>query len=198
MVEFGTTITFGFLVSFLAGGFPSGYLIGKWKGMDVRNYGSGNIGSTNVLRLLGMPYGVLCFVLDAGKGPLIIYLLSQFLVITENYILVLYGVAVLLGNIFCPYLNFKGGKGVATALGVFLYLMPYPSLIAAGVWGTTLLISKISSVSSLAGVLTFWIASFVFAKSPVEWGVATFAALLIIIRHKDNIKRLLSGSEKSV
>ena len=187
------------ICAYLLGSVPFGLLFARTVGVDVRQSGSGNIGATNVGRLLGRKLGVLTLVADVGKGalpPLAAGWLFRDLANLELW-LVLSGTAAFLGHLFPIYLRFKGGKGVATALGVFLVLSPWAVAVAVLVFGGSVLISGYVSVGSLMAAGLMPVTVWFLGGSPLRVGLAMFVALLIWLCHMDNIDRLLKGDEKS-
>ncbi|MCK9174245.1 MAG: glycerol-3-phosphate 1-O-acyltransferase PlsY [Desulforhopalus sp.] len=187
-------------VGYFVGSIPFGLLIGRMAGVDVRLQGSKNIGATNVNRVAGVKFGVLTLVCDVLKGSLPILLAS--LLLTEEYgnrelIIVLTGVMSVLGHMFSCFLGFKGGKGVATALGVFLVLSLPAVGISLGVFVGAVLVSGFVSLGSVlaSGLLPVWL--WILDAPPVVIGAALLVALLIILKHHENIRRLLNGEEKS-
>lgn len=190
--------------SYLIGAIPFGYLIGRLHGIDIRKVGSGNIGATNVTRSVGKVQGKICFFLDFLKGALPVALVnSVFTQDTANLALGA-GLAVILGHIFPIYLKFRGGKGVATAAGVALALAPYPLLCALLVWLATFLTTRYVSLASIVAAAALPVAAALFfglgIGTPFPLGASTLIfftliALLAILRHVSNIKRLLNGTE---
>lgn len=193
--------------AYLAGSIPFGLLIARvFRGVDIRQHGSGNIGATNVGRVLGAKWGIACLVLDALKGLLPVWLLPQMLVeagaANAGFVQVIAGVATILGHMFPCWLRFKGGKGVATALGVVIVIGPWGSLAALAGFILGMLATRIVSVSSILAALAFAITQMVmlapgaFAGSKLP--VAIFSLVvpaLIIVRHRSNIGRLVRGQE---
>lgn len=187
------------IIAYFMGSLPNGLYVSKLKGIDIRNEGSKNTGATNVFRVLGAKYGILVLVLDALKGfiPLI---LSEIFGIKGNY-LVLIGVTAVIGHTFSPFLNFKGGKGVATSLGVFLYLTPIPMLITLVIFFVIVGITKYVSLGSI--VASIVLPMLILIMSPNEkigskMVVFIISALLgsyIIYKHRTNIQRLKNGTE---
>ncbi len=184
-----------FILSFLFGSIPFGYVIGKLKGVDVRNYGSGNIGATNVSRVLGKKYGVLVLFLDALKGAIPVGVLK-----IAGYPLelqVFAGFLAILGHCFSPFLKFKGGKGVATGLGVFLVVSPLVTLIAAFVFFTVFFSTRYVSLSSIVAALSFPVVFKLLKNPPPSVSLLLFlTAFTVVAKHHQNIKRLLRGEEK--
>ncbi len=191
------------LAAYLIGAVPFGLLIGKYHGIDIRKVGSGNIGATNVTRSIGKRAGKLCFFLDFLKGALPVAV--TLLLFPDNAVApLLAGSATIIGHMFPVYLKFKGGKGVSTAAGVALALAPYPLLTAFAIWGITFFASRYVSLASIVAAVALPVAAAVFscfhlgsaaATSPVTLGFFTAIAILAILRHLTNIKRLLNGTE---
>jgi len=189
-----------FLLSILAFFFssiPFGYVIAKLKGIDIRKYGSGNIGATNVTRVLGKKYGALVLFLDAIKGAIFVILGKFFsLNLFELTIIALFAI---LGHMFSPFLKGKGGKGIATALGTFIVISPITTLFAILDFILVFLLTKIVSLSSLSAALLFLAAFPVIERRSTYVKEAFFIVLIIVAlifyKHKDNIKRLLKGKE---
>lgn len=186
------------IISYLIGSIPFGYIIARLKGIDVRQHGSGNIGATNVARVLGKGYGVAVYILDLTKGFVPVYFASK--LFDHPFPMVICGLAAILGHVFPIYLRFKGGKAVATSCGVFLWLAPLALLIAVSTWVVIVLCFRFISLGSIAGALALFIAIIILGSDPFGSGKYLTAftlliSLIVIIRHKSNIKRLLAGSE---
>ncbi|MBN2212577.1 MAG: glycerol-3-phosphate 1-O-acyltransferase PlsY [Sedimentisphaerales bacterium] len=203
---------------YLLGSIPFGLLIGWAKGVDVRKGGSGNIGSTNVGRLLGKKWGYLCFFLDVAKGliPVLIggwWIKEIFCETGEvmppagQWAWLAIGGACILGHMFSVYLGFRGGKGVATSLGVVLGIWPYFTLtgvvvflIWVGAWGLTRYVSLASIIAAVAFPMFFMLLVWKIPNWRMTnlWPLLVFAiliAVLVIVRHRGNISRLLAGTE---
>lgn len=180
-----------FVIGFLVGGIPFGFLIGKSKGLDIRKAGSGNIGATNVARLCGKKAGGLALSLDVTKGFLPAFFVARYNI---NYGIIA-GVGAVLGHIFTPFLKFRGGKGVSTALGVFLGLAPVPVLLCFGLWFVILLIFRYVSVASMSAAVCAPFLIYLMKKPHQLIFLGIAVAFLIIGRHIPNIKRLLKGKE---
>jgi len=193
-----------YITAYLVGGLPFGYLLAKkFAQVDIKKSGSGNIGATNVLRVvkekdpkLAKKLGAATLFLDAIKGVLII-LFAKWLGAPEGVLWTI-GVLAVMGHCFSPFLGFDGGKGVATGFGVFLVMMPIPALIAMGVWFIAAKTLKISSLSSLIGLVAFIIASYIIYPSvPVIDSHAPIwiISLIIFYKHIPNILRLFNKEE---
>lgn len=183
----------GCLIGFLIGSIPFGFLVGKIYGVDPREKGSGNIGATNIMRVLGKGPGTAVFLLDVLKGYLPVALAQW--CHWEAIWLVSAGLCAVLGHIYSPFVRFKGGKGVATTLGVLFGLSPLVALLSFGVFLLTVAITNYISVGSLVAAVTqaslFW--AFSFALPQRVFGIVV--AVFVIIRHRGNIQRLRRGEE---
>jgi glycerol-3-phosphate acyltransferase PlsY len=188
------------VAGYLCGAIPWGVLLGRaFLGVDVRTVGSGNIGATNVARAGGRKLGVAVLFLDAAKA--IVPILAARTLLAgdpgaEGWTLAV-AVAAFLGHLFPVWLRFRGGKGVATALGIFVVLAPWAALAGLVVYGLAYLATRISSVGSLSGSAACVIGTFVThgARSPASWTAAAIGAL-VVLRHRDNIRRLVRGEER--
>jgi glycerol-3-phosphate acyltransferase PlsY len=185
---------------YLAGSIPFGWVLGRLLlGVDVRTVGSGNIGATNVARAGGRKLGIVVVLLDAAKAIVPILVARRLLGAAPDAEAWSVGVAVaaFVGHLFPVWLRFRGGKGVATAFGIFVVLAPWGALAGAIGYAIGYGATRISSVGSLSGTLACAATAFVVGGtgSPVSWA-AVVLALLIVLRHRDNIRRLLSGEEK--
>ncbi len=186
------------LVGYLVGAIPFGLVIGKMVGTDVRMEGSCNIGATNVNRVLGKKLGFLTLICDCSKGLLPMWLAWYFLPDTANreLLIALTGVLAVVGHMFPVYLRFRGGKGVATGLGVFLFLSPWVIAISLAVFLASVKLTGFVSVGSLlaSALAPLWL--YLLGASKVAIAAATLIALLIWAKHHENINRLLHGQEK--
>ena len=182
------------VLSYLCGSIPTGVIIANRLGIDVRKVGSGNIGATNVARSIGKKAGLLTLFGDALKGisPVLVV---RFLDLGEAA-LACTAVAALLGHLFSPFLRFSGGKGVATGLGIFLGLSPQAILIALGLFALTFAVSRIVSLASLVAAGTTPLLLFLLSYPKGHLWAGIIVASLIIIRHHENIVRLLKGQEQ--
>ncbi len=192
------------VLGYLLGSIPFGVLATRMAGIDIRSIGSGNIGATNVLRTGRKDLAAMTFIGDTGKGAAAVGLAYALLLgadlSTRQTAMSLAGAAAFLGHLYPVWLKFKGGKGVATFLGT-LFAAAWPmGLIAGGLWLLTAFIFRISSLSALvAAALVVPIAAFVFHVGAYPfYGMALFMAVLIYIRHRDNIRRLLKGEEPKI
>lgn len=185
-----------FLLAFLLGSIPFGRLVSQWVArIDITKRGSGNIGATNVARELGLKWGILTLVLDLLKG-LVPTLLFDRLFPGAYWGLSVTGLCALLGHQFTPFLGFRGGKGVATALGVYLAISPLGCLAAAIVFVLTVSVWDFISLGSLVGACSVPV-FFALLGLPLELILASLvAAGFICLKHKDNIGRLLAGNER--
>ncbi|MBO4401798.1 MAG: glycerol-3-phosphate 1-O-acyltransferase PlsY [Selenomonadaceae bacterium] len=185
------------IVSYLLGSIPNGLIFGRliWK-KDLRRYGSGNLGATNAWRVLGKPAGLLIFALDFMKGVLSV-MLAQIFAGTPT-VMVLAGLLAILGHACSIFLKFKGGRGVATGLGVIAFMMPAVTSIVFLVWLAIVLATRYVSLGSIVAAVLVPILALVFGYELafVIFGVA--AAAFITFRHKENIVRLLNGRENKI
>jgi len=201
------------LAAYAMGSVPFGVLIARAHGVDLRKVGSGNVGATNVGRILGRKWGYLCFLLDVLKGFAPVLTAGLLLRGQEGFPSELHQVAWLsvafaavLGHVFSIFLKFRGGKGVATSLGVVLGVFPYftwPGLAAFGLWIVVTLVSRYVSVGSIVSALAFLplFAAFNWSRMTKLWPLGVFAAavvLLILLRHRGNVRRLLAGEENKI
>jgi glycerol-3-phosphate acyltransferase PlsY len=186
------------IAAYLIGGIPFGYLLVKWKtGSDVRASGSGNIGATNVLRTSGPGTGMLTLLLDAGKGWLAVYLVARLTNGEVSWVSAA-ALAVVAGHILTPYLHFKGGKGVATFVGAFLYLAPVPLAAITVIFFAFVCYSRHISLGSIMGAITFPFAVWLIEHPPAPvFLVALASSALVLYRHKENIALLHAGSERT-
>ena len=188
--------------AYFLGAIPFGLIAGKLvKGVDLREHGSKNIGATNVFRVVGKGWGITVLLLDALKGYLAVVLPK---ILTsrpfDGSFLLLVGVAAIAGHSFSCWIKFKGGKGVATSLGVFLALSPIPTLLAFGLWALVFAVTRIISAASLAAAAAFpWILIFASPDQPGRRMLIVVGFLLagfIFYTHRANIRRLVQRQEK--
>ncbi len=185
------------LLSFLAGSIPFGYLISKAYGKDIRQYGSGNIGATNVYRIIGKKAGAVTLLLDLLKGLIVVISVSLILK-NNNLALYISSLFVVFGHDFSIFLKFKGGKGVATSYGAVLGLSVYPSIIGMIIWIVILLKTKYSSLAALLSFLVATILSFILSNGDDVPYIFLILYIIMLIKHKDNIKRIILKEEKGV
>ena len=181
------------IFSYLLGSIPTGYIIGTLAGIDIRKVGSGNVGATNVARTVGKTKGLLTLTADVAKGFIPVFVALRFGL--SNTAVASVGVAAFLGHLYPVFLKFQGGKGVATALGVLLALAPMATLVLVAVFGVVVFFSRIASVSSIAAAVAAPITLWSFSYSPTIVAMSVFLAVMIILRHRGNIRRLLAGTE---
>lgn len=194
------------LISYLIGSFSSAVWIGKWFfGVDVREHGSKNAGATNTFRVLGYKAGIPVFVLDVLKSFIsvnLIIFIPEIIVNTEMYygVKILFGICAVIGHIFPIYTGFKGGKGVASMLGLVIALHSIAAGITFVVFIFVFLITRIVSISSISAALAFPIIIYLLEKnnSLTLTIFSIIAAVIIIFTHKSNIKRLIVGEEKKI
>jgi glycerol-3-phosphate acyltransferase PlsY len=207
------------LGAYLLGSIPTGFLVAKAKGIDIRNVGSGNIGATNAMRVLGKPAGIFVLLADAAKGYAAVVWLTPMLfnqlcvwlhhffsamydyfqyqpVEIQTRFFVLAGVCAVLGHNYTCWLKFKGGKGIATTAGVYLALAPWPLLIALAVFLLAVIVTRYMSVGSIAGAIALPTAVWISQPHNYFLGIVTTAlGALAIYKHKSNIQRLMAGTE---
>ena len=189
----------GILIAYLAGSIPTAYLAGKARGVDLRAHGSGNLGATNVARVLGTRTGILVFVADFLKGFLPVWILPRY-IDSPNVELwaVLFGAAAIIGHVKPIFLGGKGGgKGVATASGVFLALAFVPLLIAQAVWAMVFYVTRYVSLASLISAAILPIAILTWWRDPVSpvFLASLTVAVFVFWTHRANIGRLRRGEE---
>lgn len=194
------------LLSYLVGSIPFGYLAGLTRGIDIRTVGSGNIGATNVFRTLGRKLGILTFVLDVLKGvaavcviPKCTWLLLAPATVPPLYVLLLSAVAVMMGHSFPCFLSFRGGKGVATGLGIAIGLAPLTAFTALGLWIIVFALTRYVSVGSCIAaayvvIAPWWLDNAAEPRGLVP-GLLALLGVLVIVKHRSNLKRLAAGTE---
>ena len=188
-------------IAYLLGSIPSGYLAGRWlAGIDIREHGSGSTGATNVLRHVGKTPALIVFLVDVFKGSAAVLVAKQLLGGDAHGWLVAAGLLALAGHIWPIWLKGKGGKAVATGLGMLLGLLPAVGLASLGIFLLVLSFSRIVSLSSVVAALALpamiWIAGY--SQTTAYMGLGVLAALLVVWRHRGNIKRLLAGTEPKI
>ncbi len=184
------------LVAYLLGSVPFGVIFARAKGIDIQRVGSGNIGATNVARQLGKKLGALVLLLDAAKGALPVA--AALWLAPGAWVAPACALAAVVGHCFPPWLRFHGGKGVATALGVFAVLDPPALGVALLVFALVYAACRIVSAGSLAAALAFPLAAWWLGAGRYELAAAVAVTLLIIARHRDNLARLRRGAESGM
>ncbi|MCC6501920.1 MAG: glycerol-3-phosphate 1-O-acyltransferase PlsY [Deltaproteobacteria bacterium] len=185
------------IASYLIGSIPTGIVISRLMGKgDPRKAGSGNIGATNVGRTSGKLAGILTLLGDALKGGVPVFLAFQYY--PESLFVSLVGLAAFLGHLFPVYLGFKGGKGVATGLGVMVVICPIATLLSAAVFAVVAYLKKYVSLASIIAAAMLPVFMSFFPRGRNYVGMAVLVAVLVIIKHKDNIKRLVAGTENKI
>ncbi|CAI2718958.1 glycerol-3-phosphate 1-O-acyltransferase PlsY [Nitrospina watsonii] len=179
--------------AFLLGSIPFGLLIARLKKIDIRQEGSGNIGATNVARTLGRTAGILTLIGDCGKGYLACWLAATTL--TAPWQIAGAALLAFLGHVFSLFLKFKGGKGIATGLGIYLFLMPAAAGAGALLFIVLVGVTGYVSIGSLAAAVAIPVLGWAFQAPPPYVAVAGVAALLTFYKHKDNLARLRAGTE---
>ena len=202
------------IASYLLGSIPFGLIIAKAHGKDLRKIGSGNIGATNLSRAMGRKWAYFCFILDVSKGLIPMLITAGFISsepgTAELFLWLMVGVAAVTGHILPIYLRFKGGKGVATSFGVALGLWPYYTICAVAtfvVWIVVVLIWRYISLGSIIASIVFPVTLIVIITAGQTWDFANLWPLLtvaigipimVIVRHHENIKRIIAGTENKV
>ena len=177
------------ILSYLCGAIPFGYIVAKlFRNTDIRTIGSGNPGATNVYRTISKPLGILTLLLDMLKGFIPVYYL----------IILAVALVTILGHVFTVFLNFKGGKGVATGCGIFFALNPLATTICLITFIIVLTISKYVSLGSICAAIMLPIAIFVFDSNIQLVIFSVIIAIVVVVRHISNIKRLLNGTENKI
>lgn len=178
------------IVGYLIGAIPFSYIIPKAKGIDITKVGSGNVGGTNVLRTLGTIAGGLAVFLDIIKAVAAVLIFKHF----GEEPMVMAGAMAVVGHCFSPFLKFKGGKGVAATLGVFFAIFPQAGLFSLGIFIIVVSLTQYVSLSSIISLLAGSIFALVFGKP--YWIIFLALCLFSVLRHKENIKRLVEGNER--
>ncbi len=200
--------------AYLLGSIPFGLIIARAHGKDLRSIGSGNIGATNLSRAIGKKWAYFCFCLDVAKGLIPMLVATSFIssppVVAELFLALAAGCAAVLGHISPIYVKFRGGKGVATSFGVALGLWPYYTICAAAaflIWVVVVLLWRYISLASIAASVAFPLVLVVVIVLTPSWNFANLWPLLtaaiaipiiVIVRHRENIKRLIAGTESKV
>ena len=184
-------------LGYLLGSMPNGYLAGRWlKGIDLRQCGSGSTGATNVLRNVGKGPALVVFLLDVGKGALAVLLAKSFGL--NDWVQVLAGLAALAGHIWPMWLGWKGGKAVATGLGMFLGLAWPVGLACFGLFMAVISISRIVSLSSVVAAIGLPVLMVLAGANGASISVSVVASVMVLWRHRSNIERLIAGTEPRI
>ncbi len=193
-------------MAYLLGSIPTGYLVGRLQGIDIRRVGSGNIGATNAFRALGTVSGVIVLFLDGFKGYVACHWVAPFayqeFVLRDGpypearqYLAVLTGLAAIVGHIYTCWLHFRGGKGIATTAGVFAALALQAVLVTIGAWTAVFALSRYVSLASIAAAICLPIMVLLMKGSTLVVLLTTTVSLLALFKHKGNMQRLLNGTE---
>lgn len=194
------------IIAYLVGSFPTGYVVGRFRGVDIRKVGSGNVGATNVTRVLGKQFGYPVFVVDFLKG-LVPVLLARTIAhryqldpIASDLCIAVAGVFAVIGHSYPVWLGFKGGKGVATSLGLIFGISWIAALIMCAVWIITFKITRYVSVASIAAAIALPVAMIALLllqdlRSAVLVYFSWLLATIVVFRHRSNMSRLLNGTE---
>ena len=190
-------VVLAILAAYMLGATPTSYIAGKLgRGIDLREHGSRNLGATNVYRILGWKYAIPVALFDIAKGAIPVLFFADWFGAAQPWLPVAVGGAAVLGHMFSPYVSFRGGKGVATAAGMFLALAPLAVLLAIALWGLCLWLTGYVSLSSIIAVLSvpLSVALLQPGSTYVLWASVALVAL-IIFAHRRNIGRLIAGTE---
>lgn len=199
----------GTLISYLIGSIPTAYIFVRLiKGADIRKFGSGNVGATNALRILGKRIGVTVLLLDIVKGFIAVFFIGNFLgpriiFINGEILRVILGAACISGHIWTVFLSFKGGKGVATTLGVLIALavktngLPIVIALTLVTWAIIFIVSKFVSLASIIAAISLPIYMYLFRQSALLIATGIILSAIVIFRHKANLKRLREGKENA-
>ena len=192
------------LAGYLLGSIPTGFLVAKARGVDIRKVGSGNIGATNVFRYLGKPAGIFVLLADGLKGWVAVVLVTRLLAgwlypsadsQDREWLAVCAGLCAVLGHNFTCWLNFKGGKGIATSAGVLVALVPWSLLIILSIWIVVFALSRYVSLASICASFALPFAAWLTKESFTMVLITGGMAALAIYKHRGNIQRLMNGTE---
>ncbi|MCX6916334.1 MAG: glycerol-3-phosphate 1-O-acyltransferase PlsY [Verrucomicrobia bacterium] len=195
------------LIAYLLGSIPTGFLVAKARGVDIRTVGSGNIGATNVFRILGKAAGVFVLVVDAAKGWLVVFVVAKLVSgwfypeagsPALEWFRLCAGIAAILGHNYTCWLHFKGGKGIATSAGVLVALVPKPLLVVLAIWIIVFALSRYVSLASVLAAFSLPFAAWAFGETRTIIFVTAALAALAIYKHKANIQRLINGTENRI
>jgi glycerol-3-phosphate acyltransferase PlsY len=189
------------VASYLLGSIPTGFLWAKARGIDIRAVGSGNIGATNVMRMLGKGPGIAVLLLDAAKGFLPVFLAPRIVPVQggeRDALQIVCCLLVIAGHNWTCWLKFKGGKGIATSAGALIAFLPLPLLCALGVWLGVFGLGRYVSLASICAAVALPVATWFIEGNPALFWFTTALGALAVYRHKSNIQRLLAGTENRV
>jgi acyl phosphate:glycerol-3-phosphate acyltransferase len=195
------------LIAYLLGSIPTGFLVAKARGIDIRSVGSGNIGATNVFRILGKTAGVLVLLADAAKGWLAVFVVARLFSewfypaagsTAREWFAICAGVGAILGHNYTCWLYFKGGKGIATSAGVLVALVPWPLLVILTIWIVVFALTRYVSLASISASFALPFAAWLVGESTNIILVTAALAALAIYKHKANIQRLIKGTENRI
>lgn len=195
--------------AYLLGSIPTGYLVARAKGVDIRTAGSGNIGATNVFRIVGKPAGVFVLVVDGLKGflacgmmPIIAFGLfvqtGRPTAVPIEHLRIIAGIFAVLGHNYTCWLKFKGGKGIATSAGVLIALVPWALLIILTVWVVLFVVTRYVSLASISAAFTLPFAVWLTRGSATMIAITSGMSVLAIYKHRANIRRLICGTETRI
>ena len=186
------------IIAYLFGSIPTGYLVAKRLfGIDIREFGSKNIGATNMFRTFGPKPALIVLFIDVAKGALPV-LLTQIMLPENVFASLLAGALAVIGHNYTCWLNFKGGRGVATSLGVVVTLMPWGAFIVLVIWALVVYVTRYVSLASIIGAICAPIIAWHFGYDVKVQIFIAIMAFLVVVGHKDNIKRLLNGNENKI
>jgi len=181
------------VLAYILGSLPFGVWLARSRNIDIQKHGSGNIGATNVARTLGKKAGVIILLADCFKGFISVVIADQFL--GNEFEVGIAGLMAFLGHIFSIFLKFKGGKGVATGLGVFIYLMPFATISGILVFAIFLGLTKFVSLGSISAAIVIPLFGLFYETPKPYIFISAIISIIVIFKHKDNIERLIAGEE---
>lgn len=181
------------LFAYLLGSIPTGFLLGSFSGIDIRKAGSGNVGATNVARVVGKKQGVITLLVDVAKGFIPVLIASR--LGFDLTVTVLAALAAFVGHLYPVFLKFHGGKGVATALGIFLAVAPLASVVMLFVFAAVIAMTRRVSLASMAAAGAAPLVLWIFSYPALLVALGFVIALMIVLRHHENIRRLFEGTE---
>lgn len=188
------------IAAYFCGSIPSGLLLARARGIDIREHGSGNIGATNVARSIGKKLGAVVLLIDALKGavPVLAVLVLELHSKVDPFVLTATGFAAICGHCFPIWLGFRGGKGVATSLGVFLVADPLVAGIGVLTFAVLYAVFRIASIGSMAGAVMFPVLLWLLGRSDALVTLGIAGAAVVVFKHRGNLMRLFSGTEHKV